>query len=62
MGRGIQQTALVELALDLDQAVADLPQQADTDRLVVDEGAAAPVGAKAAPEHQRILAGDPRLS
>ena len=45
MGRGIQQAMLLELADDLHQPVADLAQQADAHGLVVDEGAAAAVGA-----------------
>ena len=39
MGGGIEQTMTGELAVDLDQAVAQAAQQADADRLIVDEGA-----------------------
>jgi len=40
---GIEQPALLELALDLDEAVAELAQQPDARRLVIDKGAAAAV-------------------
>src|SRR5258708_14648794 len=59
MGPGIQQSALLELALHLHQQVAELLQQANACRLVVDEGAAAPIGADRAPHHQP-LAVDPK--
>ncbi len=51
MRRGIEQPALLALTLDLDQRVAQLPQQADTGRLVIDEGAAAPVGGNQPAQH-----------
>jgi hypothetical protein len=44
MGRRIEQAALLALALDLDQAVAELAHQRDARRLVIDKGAAAAVG------------------
>jgi hypothetical protein len=52
MGRGVNQPARFELALDFDQRLANLAQQADTGRLVVDKGAATSVGAQYAPQHQ----------
>ncbi len=44
MRRGIDQRALVMLAVDLDQRGADRLQGLHADRLVVDEGAGAAVG------------------
>ena len=44
VGRGIDQRALVMLAVDLDQRGADRLQGLHADRLVVDEGAGAAVG------------------
>ena len=44
MGGGIDQRALVVLAVDLDQRAADRLQGLHADRLVVDEGAGAAVG------------------
>ena len=44
MGRGIDQRALVVLAVDFDQRRADRLQGLHADRLVVDEGAGAAVG------------------
>ncbi|MGY4473003.1 hypothetical protein ACVILL_000417 [Bradyrhizobium sp. USDA 3364] len=44
MGRGIDQSALVMLAVDFDQRGADRLQGLHADRLVVDEGAGAAVG------------------
>ena len=59
---GIEQAALRELRLDLDQPFACLAQQADAGRLVVDEGAAPAVGVDDAAQHQRVaLARDPGL-
>jgi hypothetical protein len=55
MGAGVEQPLGVELAMHLDQPGADLAQQADRHRLVVDEGAAAAVGADAAAQHQRVV-------
>ena len=43
LGR-IGQRPVVMLAVDLDDRRADHPQDLDADRLVVDEGAGAPVG------------------
>ena len=51
--RRVEQAALLALALDLDQAVAELAQQADARRLIVDKGAAAAVGAQQAAQHDR---------
>ncbi len=49
-----KQPALLELTLDLDQAVAQLAQQSHTCRLVIDEGAAAPVGREQPAQHDRL--------
>ena len=46
-----------ELALDLDRHLAELAQQADARRLVVDEGAAAAIGADDAAQHDDIVLG-----
>ena len=43
MGLRVEQAALIELAVHLDELVAKLAQQAGAYRHVVDEGAAAPV-------------------
>ena len=50
----LEQPALLELALDLDQAVAELAQQPDTRRLVVDKGAAAPIGREQPPQNDSL--------
>ncbi len=55
MGARIEQPVLLELALDLDQKVADLAHQPDARRRVGDEGAAAPVGAEDAAQHERAV-------
>jgi len=52
VSRRVDQPARFELALDFDQPFADLAQQADTGGLVVDEGAAAPIGAQRPAQHQ----------
>jgi len=48
---------LLELALDLDQGLADAAQQGDADGLVVDEGAAAAVGAELAAQDDVAVVG-----
>ncbi len=53
----IEQAALLELTLDLDQAVAEAAQQADRNRLVVDERAAAPIRAQDPAQHQIAAVG-----
>ena len=53
MRRRVEQAALLALALDLDEAVAELAQQPDAGRLVVDEGAAAAVGRHQPAQHDR---------
>ena len=50
----VQEAALLELTLDLDQAVAELAQEADAGRLVIDKGAAAAVGAQQPAQHDRF--------
>src|SRR5205807_4277184 len=60
---GIEQPALLELALDLDEAVAELAQQPDARRLVVDKGAAAPIGPDEAAQYDRLaVAVEPGLA
>src|SRR6202022_3269142 len=49
-----EQPALLELALDLDQAVAQLAQQPHTRGLVVDKGAAAAVGREQPPQNDGL--------
>src|SRR5690606_26767080 len=61
VARRVEEAALLELALDLDQRVADLLQERDADRLVVDEGAAPPVGPEDAAKHDRAFVGDALL-
>ena len=53
--RGIEQSALVMLAMDLDQFVAELAQQRDADRLVVDEGTRAAVARLYAAQNEIAL-------
>ena len=55
MARAVEQAMLLELALNLDQRGAKAAQQSDGHRLIVDEGAAAPVGAEAAAQDQARL-------
>ena len=56
MRRGIDQRALVVLAVDLDQRRADRLQRLHADRLVVDEGAGAAVGElHAAQDHVAVV-------
>ena len=55
MGRHVQEAVLLHLALDLDQRVAEPAQQRHRYRLVVDEGAAAAVGADQAAQGQHVL-------
>ncbi len=57
VSRRVHEAALGELRLDLDQALADLAHQSDARRLVVDEGAAAPVGAEIAAQDERVAGG-----
>ena len=51
---GIEQAALLELALDFDQTVAELAQQTDARRLVIDKGPAAAVAAHQPAQHDRL--------
>jgi L-methionine (R)-S-oxide reductase len=50
----IEQSALLELTLDLDEAVTELAQQPDARRFVVDKGTAAPIGSEHPPQHDRV--------
>ena len=60
----VQQPALLALALDLDEAVAEFAQQPDAGRLVVDKGAAAAVGGNQPAQHDRAgeVGADPGLA
>src|SRR5271166_4281125 len=59
----IEQPALLELALDLDQAVAELAQQPDTRRRIVDKGTAAAVGREQPAQDDRLaVAVEPGLA
>ena len=58
MRRGIDQRAVVVLAVDLDQRAAELLQHLHAHRLVVDEGAGAAVGELHAAQDQLVLGGD----
>ena len=55
MAGGIGQAHLLVLALHFDQQRADPPQQADADRMVVDEGARAAVLGDDAAQHDLVL-------
>ena len=57
MRRRIEQAGLRELAFDFDRHLAKLAQQADARGLVVDESAAAAVGADHAAQHDDIVLG-----
>ena len=57
MGCRIEQTRLRELAFDLDGRLAELAQEADAGRLIVDEGAAATVRADDAAKYDRVVLG-----
>ena len=58
MRRCIDQRALVVLAVDLDQRLAELLEDLHADRLIVDEGARAPVGKLDAAQDQFVVGGD----
>ena len=58
MGRGIDQRAVVVLAVDFDQRRAELLQHLHADRLVVDEGAGAAVGELHAAQDQLVVVVD----
>ena len=58
VGRGVDQRAVVVLAVDLDQRAAQLLHHLHAHRLVVDEGAGAPVGELHAAQDQLVLGGD----
>ena len=58
MGGGIDQRAVVVLAVDLDQRGAERSQRLHAHRLVVDEGAGAAVGELHAPQDQFVLGRD----
>ena len=58
MRRGIDQSAVVVLAVDLHQRRAELLHHLNADRLVVDEGAGAAIGELDAAQDQRVFIGD----
>ena len=64
MRRRVQQAALLALALDLDERVAEFAQQPDAGRLVIDKGAAAAVGGNQPAQHDRAgeVGADPGLA
>jgi hypothetical protein len=51
---GIEQPPLLELALDLDEAVAQLAQKPNARRLIINKGTAAPIGTDQASQHDRL--------
>ena len=55
MGRGIDQRAVVMLAVDFDQSRAEAFERLHADRLVVDEGAGLAVGELHAAQDQGVL-------
>ena len=57
MRAGVEQALCIELAMDFDEQRTDLSQQAGADRLVVDEGAAAAVGAEGTAEDEDGIGG-----
>ena len=56
MSRRVEQPPLLELTLNLDEAVTQGAKQTGAGRLVVHEGAAAPVGIEGAAQEQQIVA------
>ena len=57
MRRRIEQPGLRELALDLDQHIAELTQKADARRLIGDEGAAAAICIDDPAQHDAVIPG-----
>ena len=62
MRRNIDHGAIVMLAVDLDQRAAERAQHLHAHRLVVDEGARAPIGELDAPQDQPVLRRDAVLA
>ena len=58
MGRGIDEGAVVMLAVDFNKRCAERAQHLDADRLVVDESAGAAVGELHPPYDQFLFAAD----
>ena len=58
VGRGVDQRALVVLAVNLDQRGAEFLHHLHADRLIVDEGARAPVGELHAAQDEIVLGRD----
>src|SRR5205807_1962246 len=56
MGVLVEQSAIVALAVDFDQDGANLAHELYTDRLIIDEGAAAAIGQNRAAQDEFILA------
>ena len=54
MAAGIEQAAIVMLAVDFDRQRADVAQQSGRDARGADEGAAAAVGLQRPPDDQRL--------
>ena len=61
VGRGVEKPVLLELTDDFHQPVADPAQQRHAHGLIVDEGAAAPIGADLPAQQERILRRDALL-
>src|SRR5204862_3030266 len=59
--RNVEQAVLLHLSLNLDQGLAEPPQQRHRGRLVIDEGTAATVGTDAAAQGQHVLVVEPLL-
>ncbi len=58
VGRGVDQRAVVVLAVDFHQGGAEALENLHADRLIVDEGARAPVGELDPPQDQFVLGRD----
>ena len=58
MTAGIDQSPLIVLAVDLDQHLADLPQELHAHAGIVDEGAAAAIHTLQPPQDQRVVGGN----
>ena len=52
---GVEQAMLVELALHLDQTITDSGQETDAGRLIIDESAAAAIGAQGPAQDERAV-------
>ena len=61
MGGGVEQAAVILLAMHFQQQATQILEQAHPHRLVIDEGAGFAVGGKAAAQHDLALAAVHRL-